>query len=64
MVSSAINYKDIYFERKDLKRIHKEPTFETLHDLEKDLKANAQSVPSTLDGGRFGHLGLILIPFK
>ena len=44
--------------------MHGEPTFETLHDIEKDLKANAQSVPSTLGGGRFDHLGLVLNPFK
>ena len=64
MAPSAINYKDLYFEHKELKRIHGEPTFEILHQLEKDLKTNAHTVPSTLGGGRFGHLGLVLNPFK
>ena len=64
MTPSAINYKDVYFERKELKRIHGELTFDTLHDIDKGLKANAQYVPSTLGGGRFGHLGLVINPFK
>ena len=28
--------------------------------MKNELKANAQSVPSTLGGGRHGHLGLVL----
>lgn len=51
---------DTYFQHKVLTRIHGQPTYETLQTLATELKANAASVPSTLGGGRFGHLGLIL----
>jgi len=51
---------DTYFQHKVLTRLHGQPTFETLQTLANEIKANAASVPSTLGGGHFGHLGLIL----
>ena len=51
---------DTYFQHKVLTRIHGQPTYETLQLLATELKANAASVPSTLGGGQYGHLGLIL----
>jgi hypothetical protein len=43
-----------------LKRIHGQPTYETLQNLSTEIEANAALVPSTLGGGQYGHLGLIL----
>ena len=51
---------DTYFQHKLLTRIHGQPTYETLQTLSTEIKANASSVPSTLGGGHYGHLGLIL----
>lgn len=51
---------DTYFQHKVLTRIHGQPTYETLQTLSTEIKANAASVPSTLGGGLYGHLGLIL----
>ena len=41
-------------------KIHGEPNYESLKTLKKQLKANALSVSSTLGGGNFGLLGLVL----
>ena len=60
--NSSINYKDSYFEHPVLTSIRGEPTYETLHYLKKELKANARSVPTTLGGGNHGYLGMILKP--
>lgn len=51
---------DTYFQHKLLTKIHGQPTYETLQTLATEIKANAASVPSTLGGGQYGHLGLIL----
>jgi hypothetical protein len=60
MSTSLPSVKDTYFQHKMLKRIHGQPTYETLQNLSTEIKANAASVPSTLGGGQYGHLGLIL----
>ena len=57
-----IDYITTYFEYPSLDKIHGQPTFTTLRRLKKQLKANAQSVPSNLGGGEYGHLGLVLSP--
>ena len=62
MSTSSINYKDSYFEHPVLTAIRGEPTYETLHHLKKELKANARSVQTTLGGGNHGYLGMILTP--
>ena len=41
-------------------RIVGEPDFSSLHNLYKEVKANAASVHSTLGGGQHGHLGLVV----
>ena len=61
--SGAINYRDS-FEYPDLTRIHGEPTFETIKVVEDELKANAQTVYSSLGGGQHGHFGLVITPFE
>ena len=54
------NVNETYFQHKVLTRLHGQPTYETLQTLSTEIKANAASVPSTLGGGQYGHLGLIL----
>ena len=58
--SSLTDYRDLYFEHKNLTRISGEPTFVMLHQLLLELKANAVSVPSTLGGGAHGFIGINL----
>ena len=41
-----------------------EPDFESLQQMKNEIKANAQSVPSTLGGGNHGMLGLVLTPVE
>jgi hypothetical protein len=51
---------DTYFQHKVLTKVHGQPTYESLQTLHTEIKANAASVPSTLGGGQYGHLGLIV----
>ena len=51
---------DTYFQHKVLTRINGQPTYESLKTLTTEIKANAASVPSTLGGGLYGHLGLVV----
>ena len=60
--TSSVNYKDSYFKHPVLTKIRGEPTYETLHHLKMELKANASSVPTILGGGNHGYLGMILTP--
>ena len=61
MLSTRIpSVKDTYFQHKLLTKIHGKPTYASLQTLYTELKANAGSVPTTLGGGRHGHLGLLL----
>ena len=62
MSKATVNYIDTYFEFKELTKIHGEPTYDSIKRLHNEVKANAASVPSTLGGGVFGHLGLVLTP--
>jgi hypothetical protein len=52
MSTSLPSVKDTYFQHKMLKRIHGQPTYETLQNLSTEIKANAALVPSTLGGGQ------------
>jgi len=49
-----------YFQHKDLTHIRSQPHIGSLRTLSNDLKAKSSSVPNVLDGGVFGHLGLLL----
>ena len=60
MSTSLPSVTDTYFQHKVLTRVHGQPTYETLQILATEIKANAASVPSTLGGGQYGHLGLVL----
>ena len=57
-----VDYKNNVFEYPDLSRIIGEPTTATLITLHNEIKANAQSVHTTLGGGENGHLGLVCSP--
>ena len=59
--TSSVNYKDSYFKHPVLKTIRREPTYETLHHLKNELKANASSVPTTLGSGNHVYLGMVII---
>ena len=55
-----IDYKNNVFELPILTRIIGEPSTATLIDLRNELRCNAQSVTTTLGGGKYGHLGLVM----
>ena len=57
---SIPNVKETCFQHQVLTRIHGTPVFETLQVLTTEIKANAASVPTTLGGGLYGHLGLVV----
>ena len=55
-----INYKDTLSEQDNFNPIHGEPTFEMLHKLRNEIKANAKPVYSNTGGRHHGHLGLVI----
>ena len=60
---SAYDVKDFrttHFEYKDLTKVHGRPDIDSLVTIFKELKRNAQKVPTTLGGGRHGYLALVL----
>ena len=61
MLSSRVpNVSKTYFQHKVLTKISGPPTYETLLVLSNKVRANTASVPSTLGGGLYGHLGLTM----
>ena len=62
MTTLNVDLKSTYFQHSSLTKIYGEPTFQSLHKLYKEVKANASSVASTLGGGLNGHLGLVVTP--
>ena len=56
------DYKVKYFEYKDLDKIHGQPTIESITKLLRQVKRNAQCVPTTLGEGQLGYLALVLSP--
>ena len=54
-----MRFSNVY-PNKELTRIDKTPTHATITVLEQELLANANSVDSQINGGRFGHQGLVL----
>ena len=59
MSDSQPNDREAYFQHPSLTKISGDPTYTSLAKLEKEIKANGKSVPSTLGGGFQGHLGLV-----
>jgi hypothetical protein len=62
MSESNPNYRETYFQHPTLTKINGDPTYTGLAKLEREIKANGKSVPSTLGGGSQGHLGLVSSP--
>ena len=52
--------KELFFEHKIIENIAGEPTFTTLHQLLRLLKANACSVPCSLGGGGHGYVEMLV----
>ena len=63
-MASTVNLCDTHFERANLTPIRGEPTYEKVHKLWNEVKANAHSMYSNLGGGSHGHLGLVLTTEK
>ena len=59
-MTSTVNYRDTHFERDNLTPIPGKPTYETVHKLWNEIKANARPVYLRLSGGSYGHLGHVL----
>ena len=57
---SIKNYRTTHFQYPTLDKIHGQPTLESILHLVRQLKINAQSVPTTLGGGQLGYLALVL----
>ena len=64
MNSCIPNVKDVYFNHKVLTRVHGKLHFEYIKIILDELKANTSSVTSTLGGGKYGHLGLLLFDIR
>ena len=54
------DYKERYFEHKTLTKVHGPPTADSILQVYKETKRNAQSVPTTLGGGQLGYLALVV----
>ena len=54
------NYKDRYFQYKELDKIHGQPTIDSILTLLRQVKRNAQTVPTTRGGGQLGYLALVI----
>ena len=62
MIKTKINYKNKHFEFPKLTIIHGQPKTSELTTLQRQVRANASMVHTTLGGGHNGHLGLACSP--
>ena len=58
------NVSKTYFQHKVLSKFKGQPTYKSLQILTTELKANGSSAPSTIGGGHYSHLGLIVAANK
>ena len=56
---SSPDYKERYFEYKELQRVHGKPTLDKIIKVWRQLKRNAQRIPKLLGGGNHGYLALL-----
>ena len=56
----ASHYRENLFPHSELSKIVGKPTYSDILTLRREVSANLASVPSTLGGGHFGHMGLAL----
>ncbi len=63
---TSYSIKNIYshFEYKELTKVDGEPTLDTILLLHRQVKRNAQSVPTTLGDGQLGDLVLVISAIK
>ena len=59
-IYSIKDYRTTHFEYQDLDKIHGQPDIDSLLRMFRQLKRNAQRVPTTLGGGQLGYLALVL----
>jgi hypothetical protein len=59
---SLPDYRSRFFEYKTLTKIIGQPTIDSIAKLHREVKRNAQKVPTTLGGGQNGYLGMIIAP--
>ena len=60
MLSYSVKDYTNLFQYKELDRIRGQPTLDSLTTLLRQVKINAQSVPTILGGGQYGYLALVL----
>ena len=56
----ASHYRENLFPHTNLTRVVGKPTYADVLNLRREISANLASVPSTLGGGQYGHMGLAL----
>lgn len=54
------DYRERFFEYKDLTKIHGQPTIDSILQIVRQLKRNSQGVRTTLGGGQMGYLALVI----
>jgi uncharacterized membrane protein YgcG len=59
MSTSPPNYRETVFQHPHLTKTIGNPDYKSLAQLERECKANAQSVASTIGNGNLGYLGLV-----
>ena len=62
MTISTVTYCETIFEHTDLTKITGVLTYDNLHLLHKEIKANAMAVQSNLGGGQHVYIGLVVRP--
>ena len=60
--SSTIDAIKEKMPHQSLTRIIGEPDYTSLHNMHREVKANASAIHSTLGGGAHGHLGMVITP--
>ena len=63
---TSYSIKNVYshFEYKELTKVIGEPTLDSILLLHRQVKRNAQSIPTTLGGGQLGYLALVIASEK
>ena len=60
VMNQDVDSKNNIFESAELTRVHGDPNTSALLNLRNEIRSNAQSVHTTLGGGKYGHLGLVM----
>ena len=60
MISTNIDYIEMYFEFPELDKIHGVPSYAKLREIKDQIKANHSIISSELGGRVHGNLGLVL----